>query len=219
LRAVRKLRDLRVQGNGGLRYHPHNPLGGPIEAFSVGTLAGAGSFRCESCGYAVALHELDEIPPCPHCNGGRFRRASIFGEHARAEPWGGRDVELPSWLDESRAALTTAGYYLAWESERRVHVVPLQEGWTRIGRSLSAHVRFDDPTVSRRHALLHCEDGGSRVLDDRSLNGVFLNGERVDWHSLEDGDEIGIGRFRLYYICLDEAEVSVPASAETTSVG
>jgi pSer/pThr/pTyr-binding forkhead associated (FHA) protein len=80
--------------------------------------------------------------------------------------------------------------------------VQLQEGWTRIGRSLAAHVRFDDPTVSRRHALIHREAGGARILDDRSLNGVFLNGERVDWHELEDGDEILIGRFRLYFISL-----------------
>jgi pSer/pThr/pTyr-binding forkhead associated (FHA) protein len=63
-------------------------------------------------------------------------------------------------------------------------------------------VRFDDPTVSRRHALLHRDEGSVRILDDRSLNGVFLNGERVDWHELEDGDEIVIGRFHLYFISL-----------------
>jgi pSer/pThr/pTyr-binding forkhead associated (FHA) protein len=82
--------------------------------------------------------------------------------------------------------------------------VALQDGWTRVGRSLSAHVRFDDPTVSRRHALIHRDQTGARVLDDRSLNGVFLNGERVDWHELEDGDEITIGAFRLYYVHVEE---------------
>jgi pSer/pThr/pTyr-binding forkhead associated (FHA) protein len=87
-------------------------------------------------------------------------------------------------------------------------VVSLQDGWTRIGRSLAAHVRFDDPTVSRRHALIHREDGSARILDDRSLNGVFLNGERVDWHQLEDGDEIVIGRFRLYFISLTGESLS-----------
>jgi len=65
---------------------------------------------------------------------------------------------------------------------------------------MAAHVHFDDPTISRRHALVHCEEGGSRVLDDRSLNGVFVNGERIEWHSLEDGDEILVGRFRLYFM-------------------
>jgi hypothetical protein len=174
-----------------------------MEAFRSGTLAGAGSFRCESCGYAVTLHELDEMPPCPHCEGGRFQRASIFGEKHPAEPVGFQEVEHPDWLEEARDALVTEGEYLAWEDDERVRVVPLQDGWTRLGRSLAAHVRFDCPTVSRRHALIHRDDGEPpRILDDRSLNGVFLNGERVDWHELEDGDEIVIGRFHLYFISL-----------------
>jgi pSer/pThr/pTyr-binding forkhead associated (FHA) protein len=92
--------------------------------------------------------------------------------------------------------------YLAFDDDGEIRVVPLEEGWTRLGRSLAAHVRFDDPTVSRRHALLHRDEGSVRILDDRSLNGVFLNGERVDWHELDDGDEIVIGRFHLYFIGL-----------------
>jgi pSer/pThr/pTyr-binding forkhead associated (FHA) protein len=81
-----------------------------------------------------------------------------------------------------------------------VRIIPLQEGWTRLGRSLAAHVRFDDPTVSRRHALIQREGRAIRVLDDRSLNGVWVNGERVDWRELGDGDELTIGRFRLYVV-------------------
>lgn len=173
-----------------------------MEAFTAGTLAGAGSFRCESCGFAIALHERDEIPACPHCGSHRFRRASIFGDHSELEPIGLHEVETPEWLEEARAALVEEGNYVAYEDDERVHVVPLDEGWTRVGRSMAAHVRFDDPTVSRRHALIHCEEGAARILDDRSLNGVFVNGERVDWHELEDGDEIVIGRFHLYYISL-----------------
>ena len=41
---------------------------------------------------------------------------------------------------------------------------------------------------------------GLRVLDDRSLNGVFVNGERVEWSTLADGDEIVIGRHRLHFV-------------------
>ena len=59
-----------------------------------------------------------------------------------------------------------------------MRTVPLTREWTRIGRSLAADVRFDDPTVSRRHALIVRQADGVRVLDDRSLNGVFVNGER-----------------------------------------
>jgi len=175
------------------------------QAFSAGTLAGAGSFRCDSCGFAVALHELDQLPSCPHCGCDQFKRSSLFAEHAPAEPWSGKRPEHPDWLEDARAGQTTTGDYLAYRDEERIHVVPLEEGWTRIGRSLAAHVRFDDPTVSRRHALIHREDEGARVLDDRSLNGLFVNGERVEWHQLQDGDELLIGRFRVYFLSLMDA--------------
>ena len=76
----------------------------------------------------------------------------------------------------------------------------LQREWTRIGRSLAADIRFDDPTVSRRHALIVRQPDGLRVLDDRSLNGVFVNGERVEWSTLADGDEVVIGRHHLHFV-------------------
>jgi pSer/pThr/pTyr-binding forkhead associated (FHA) protein len=94
--------------------------------------------------------------------------------------------------------------------------VPLQDGWTRVGRSLSAHVRFDDPTVSRRHALIYRDASGARVLDDRSLNGVFRNGDRVELAELDDGDEIAIGRFRLFFVSL-ASELESSRSATTTA--
>src|SRR5439155_17250161 len=126
---------------------------------------------------------------------------SMFGELSLAEPTGIRS-EPPEWLDEARDALVATGDYLAYEDDDRVRVVSLQDGWTRVGRSLSAHIRFDDPTVSRRHALIHREDGALRILDDRSLNGVFVNGSREDMRELSDGDEIAVGRFQLYCIRL-----------------
>jgi hypothetical protein len=167
-----------------------------------GTLAGAGTFRCQSCAYPVALLERDEVPPCPRCGAREFRRSSIFAERTEEHDELGAERERPDWLEETRAALTEQGDYLAFEVDDQVRVVTLQEGFTRIGRSLAAHVRFDDPTVSRRHAVVHSEGDRTRLLDDRSLNGVFVNGERCEWHELADGDEIMIGRFHLYFISL-----------------
>jgi pSer/pThr/pTyr-binding forkhead associated (FHA) protein len=114
--------------------------------------------------------------------------------------WGVQEMERPDWLQTARDSLITRGDYLAYDDGERVRIVPLQDGWTRLGRSLAAHIRFDDPTVSRRHALVHREGDAIRVLDDRSLNGVWVNGERVDWHELDDDDELMIGRFRLYLV-------------------
>ena len=176
----------------------------PLDNFSTGTLAGAGCFRCGTCGFAVALHERDEVPACPHCGGEDFRRSSIFGELELREPAGGQEVESPDWIDEARGAVEHEGDYLAYDEDGSLRVVALDGGWTRIGRSLAADLRFDDPTVSRRHAMLHRAEGVARVLDDRSLNGVFVNGERVDMRTLSDGDELTIGRFRLYFLNLSD---------------
>ncbi len=90
-----------------------------------------------------------------------------------------------------------------------MRVVPLTREWTRVGRSLAADVRFDDPTVSRRHALIVRQADGVRVLDDRSLNGVFVNGERVEWSVLKDGDEILVGRYRLYFLSVTDTPSAV----------
>ena len=143
------------------------------------------------------------MPPCPRCEGVDFRRSSIFAELALAEPTGAAHAE-PDWLAEAREALVADGDYIAYEDGERVRVVPLQEGWTRIGRSLAAHVRFDDPTVSRRHALIHREGESARILDDRSLNGVFVNGVHVEMRELEDGDTLDVGRFCLHFMRLGD---------------
>jgi FHA domain/Zinc-ribbon containing domain len=186
--------------------------------FAAGTLAGAGCFRCEQCGFGIALHELDQVPACPHCGATEFKRGSIFGENTIAEAIAMPPCDTPDWLAEARAALVKAGDYLAYEADERAYVTPLQEGWTRLGRSLSAQVRFDDPTVSRRHALIHREPGSVRILDDRSLNGLFVNGERVDWHQLSDTDVITIGRFDLHYIGLAKPGLGARPGAMSTTV-
>jgi len=116
--------------------------------------------------------------------------------------------ERPAWLAEARDGLTVPGRYLAYEESGRRVVAPLAQEWTRIGRSLAAEVRFDDATVSRRHALVASQDEGVRVLDDRSLNGVYVNGERVETSALADGDEITIGRHAIFF--LDTAQVGTP---------
>jgi pSer/pThr/pTyr-binding forkhead associated (FHA) protein len=108
--------------------------------------------------------------------------------------------EPPAWLEETRAGLTTPGRYLAFEQDDRIVVAAVSREWTRIGRSLAADVRFDDATVSRRHALIANEETGVRVLDDRSLNGISVNGRRVEWSPLVDGDELTIGRHTLFFL-------------------
>jgi pSer/pThr/pTyr-binding forkhead associated (FHA) protein len=109
------------------------------------------------------------------------------------------------WIGELREGMDEPGQYLAYRgSDESARAFTLEREWTRIGRSLAADIRFDDPTVSRRHALIVRQPDGLRVLDDRSLNGVFVNGERVEWSTLADGDEIVIGRHHLHFCDVPE---------------
>src|SRR4051794_9617643 len=71
---------------------------------------------------------------------------------------------------------------------------------TTVGRSPDCGVFLDDVTVSRRHAVLVHRDGRWYIEDQGSLNGTFVNRRRVDSASLEDGDEIQIGKYRLTFL-------------------
>jgi pSer/pThr/pTyr-binding forkhead associated (FHA) protein len=122
-------------------------------------------------------------------------------------------AQRPAWVDEARGGLEAPGRYLAYEDDGTPCVVPVAREWTRIGRSLSAEVRFDDATVSRRHALLVCEAGGVHVLDDRSLNGVYVNGRRVDRSPLADGDCVTVGRHVLWFLEATDVPAGAPPAA------
>jgi len=171
------------------------------ETLGSGTLAGTGSFSCGDCGYALSLATEDALPTCPGCGGTTWARAALFTT-SRFEPVA-PPAEEPEWLAEARALCEEPGQYLVYRDGETLVTAPLTHESTRVGRSLAAEIRFDDPTVSRRHALVVSDDEGVRVLDDRSLNGVFVNGERVEWSTLSDGDEILIGRHELRFVDLD----------------
>jgi hypothetical protein len=104
-------------------------------------------------------------------------------------------------IEEARETLSGPGCYLVCADGGKLLAFELDHGWNRIGRSATADIRLDDPTVSRRHGLIVWEPGEPlRVLDDRSLNGIFLNGELTEWGTITDGDELSIGRYRLFLI-------------------
>lgn len=190
-----------------------------MESHTSGTMAGTGSFRCQRCGYVLTLNSLDALRDCPDCGGHDFVRASLFN----AAP---TNAETPlhqhphasrEWVSRAKEELREPGEYVLYEDGEETRAVALTREWTRIGRSLAADVRFDDPTVSRRHALVVRQADGVRVLDDRSLNGVFVNGERIEWRALHDGDEILVGRYRLTFVSVpvQAVEQQHPAQAHT----
>jgi hypothetical protein len=68
-----------------------------------------------------------------------------------------------------------------------------------VGRHPDADIFFDDVTVSRRHAEITRVGAAFEIVDQRSLNGTYVDGERVDRATLANGDEVRIGKFRLNF--------------------
>ena len=75
----------------------------------------------------------------------------------------------------------------------------LDQPTTTIGRHPDSSVFLDDITVSRRHCDIVREGDGFVVRDVGSLNGTYVNRDRVDVSALRDGDEIQVGRFHLTF--------------------
>jgi DNA-directed RNA polymerase subunit RPC12/RpoP len=169
-------------------------------------MPGEGTYFCVICGWQVALRETDELPDCDHCGSAHFRRDSMFAslqEHGSPtlEFALSEEREEPGWLDEARDRLTEPGYYLALRERGQVRTFHLGSGWSRIGRCPTAEICLDDPSVSRRHAIVATDgDKPPRVLDDRSLNGVLVNGKKRDVAELRAGDELTLGRYHLYLL-------------------
>jgi pSer/pThr/pTyr-binding forkhead associated (FHA) protein len=70
---------------------------------------------------------------------------------------------------------------------------------TRLGRHPDSEISLDDITVSRRHAEVQHREQGYVVADSGSLNGTYVNQERVERATLRHGDEVQIGKFRLVF--------------------
>jgi pSer/pThr/pTyr-binding forkhead associated (FHA) protein len=67
------------------------------------------------------------------------------------------------------------------------------------GRHPESEIFLDDVTVSRRHAEFHRQGDSFTVSDVGSLNGTYVNRDRIDRVRLNDGDEVQIGKFRLVF--------------------
>jgi pSer/pThr/pTyr-binding forkhead associated (FHA) protein len=128
-------------------------------------------------------------------------------------------TSLPDTLDDTRTTVIDAlprvsfrerrhavspehpapGRYLEIDDGDERLLLPLRPGTTHVGRSFTADVKLEDQSVSRRHAIVYQRPTGSRILDDRSANGTYVNGRRVTEAELTDGDVVVLGRIVLTY--------------------
>ena len=75
----------------------------------------------------------------------------------------------------------------------------LDKDVTTAGRHADSEIFLDDVTVSRRHATFTREGDGFTVSDAGSLNGTYVNRDRIDTVVLKDTDEVQIGKYRLVF--------------------
>jgi pSer/pThr/pTyr-binding forkhead associated (FHA) protein len=106
--------------------------------------------------------------------------------------------------ERRRAARTmprlAAGRYLAIDDGDDIVLLPLDREFMHIGRSPASDIVLDDASVSRKHALIARRGERTLILDDRSRNGVHVNGARVSESELRDGDTIVCGHVTLRFV-------------------
>ena len=112
---------------------------------------------------------------------------------------------LPRTSDRDRRRAFTvprlsSGRYLAVEDGDELVVTEIGSRPLRLGRSPAADVMLEHLSVSRRHAVVATRGELVVVLDDRSLNGVVVNGDRVGEAVLAHGDEIRLGDVAIRFL-------------------
>ena len=99
------------------------------------------------------------------------------------------------------AVTNSAGVLVVRSGATAGQRISLELPLTRLGRHPQSDVSLDDITVSRRHAEIErLAEGGYEIRDVGSLNGTYVNGERVEKGPLRNGDEVQIGKFRMVFL-------------------
>ena len=153
------------------------------------------SIHCPECG----LVNPDGANYCQRCGGllgpGEAGDPSTTTPYRVDEETGElRAVELEDVVAAGAALVIRSGGGRAGES------FPLEGDHLTVGRRPDADIFLDDVTVSRDHALLVRRADGYHLDDCGSLNGTYVNRERVDSQLLHDGDELQIGKYKLTYL-------------------
>lgn len=127
-----------------------------------------------------------------------IRQPAAEGVTEKVDPIACLDERTISQAVES--GQVAPGRYIEVRGSGRTLLLPLGRDVVHVGRGLSADLHLDETSVSRRHAILVPRAGGARILDDRSSNGTFVNGRRVQQADLSNGDVIVVGRVVLRYL-------------------
>ncbi len=147
---------------------------------------------CPSCGF----HNPDSADFCARCG------VSLLPEHEAEETtisFVPGDEEQESTVAREGAA-EGAALVIRGGGGRAGETYPLADTVTTIGRHPDSTIFLDDVTVSRRHAEISRQAGTWVIADQNSLNGTYVNRQRLERALLTDGDELQIGKYKLTFI-------------------
>ena len=162
---------------------------------------------------------------CSHCGTPLARGTSGErpGESTSTISLGGWESAEPEVADESGADAAAVEALPAGTALLVVRRGPnagsrflLDSDLTTAGRHPESDIFLDDVTVSRRHAEFYRQGGSFTVRDVGSLNGTYVNRERIEVAGLNGGDEVQVGKFRLVFLThprdgIDSGGVADPA--------
>jgi len=149
-----------------------------------------GANYCSSCGTPVGGDE-DETT---------LTLAALEDRQAVEDEFGGLLDEIPAGM----------GLLVVRRGPNQGSSFILDRTVTSLGRHPESDIFLDDVTVSRRHAEITRSDRGYEVRDAGSLNGTYVDHERVELASLRDLNELQIGRFVLTFVLGSGPEPEVP---------
>ena len=158
-----------------------------------------GEIFCHNCGH----RNLATANFCPSCG------ASLAAEHGDltvtihpVDATG--EVSVPDvdvHIDDFRDAPGLLVVKRGTEGVGAGATFSLEHAVTKAGRSPDSEIFLDDVTVSRAHAeFQRSPEGGYSVVDLASMNGTYVNKERITQTALRSGDEVQIGKFRLVFL-------------------
>lgn len=179
---------------------------------------------CPQCGRDIPADLAEGARFCPFCGARMHRTAPDPADSTTT-------FALPSSLGSGPSVEDAEASHAALDDEARSAVDALPRGSAMLvvlrgpnagsrflldadmvtaGRHPDSDVFLDDVTVSRRHAEFRRSDDGYVVRDVGSLNGTYVNRDRVDEVTLSNADEVQVGKYRLvYYVATADLEQAV----------
>jgi pSer/pThr/pTyr-binding forkhead associated (FHA) protein len=145
---------------------------------------------CTNCGH----RNPDDARFCASCGHALESDTTVSFAPVETEDEVGDEVHVPEHDLEAGQALV-----LVKRGPNQGSTFLVDKDVTTAGRHPESDIFLDDVTVSRRHAEIRRHEGAFSIHDAGSLNGTYVNRQRVEETRLADGDELQIGKFKLVF--------------------